>query len=390
MVRPELTRPPVRHKFTEKQSSMISPILAVSRRTRRTPFTPRVESLGVIGYTVYNHTLLPTAFRSVEEDYAHLKRHVQIWDVGCERQVQIVGPDAAKLTQLMSVRDLSKAQVGQCLYAPLCDEDGGLVNDPIVLKLAEDQFWMSIADSDVLLWARGLAYGMRLDVEISEPDVWPLAVQGPKSDDLMAAVFGDTVRDIRFFRFETLPFKGQPMVIARSGWSKQGGFEIYLNDPELALDLWDTLWDAGKHLEVGPGCPNLIERIEGGLLSYGNDMTRLENPLECGLDKYCHHDREIEFIARDALLRISGEGVTRKIRGLKIEGDPLPGCVTPWRVHRDGLPIGRVTSAIFSPGFASNIAFAMIDQAAWDTGEVVQVVTPDGERNATVGPLPFV
>lgn len=369
---------------------MISPILAVSRRTRRTPFTPRVESLGVIGYTVYNHTLLPTAFRSVEEDYAHLKRHVQIWDVGCERQVQIVGPDAAKLTQLMSVRDLSKAQVGQCLYAPLCDEDGGLVNDPIVLKLAEDQFWMSIADSDVLLWARGLAYGMRLDVEISEPDVWPLAVQGPKSDDLMAAVFGDTVRDIRFFRFETLPFKGQPMVIARSGWSKQGGFEIYLNDPELALDLWDTLWDAGKHLEVGPGCPNLIERIEGGLLSYGNDMTRLENPLECGLDKYCHHDREIEFIARDALLRISGEGVTRKIRGLKIEGDPLPGCVTPWRVHRDGLPIGRVTSAIFSPGFASNIAFAMIDQAAWDTGEVVQVVTPDGERNATVGPLPFV
>lgn len=370
-------------------ATISAPILAVSRRTRRTPYSERVEQAGVIGYTVYNHTLLPTAFRGVEEDYEHLRNHVQIWDVGCERQVQLIGPDALRLAQLMSVRDLSKAQVGQCLYAPLCDTDGGLINDPIILKLAEDQYWLSIADSDVLLWARGLAEGMRLDVEVSEPDVWPLAVQGPKSDDLMAAVFGDVVRDIRFFRFETLPFKGHPMVIARSGWSKQGGFEIYLNNPDLALDLWDTLWEAGKPFNVGPGCPNLIERIEGGLLSYGNDMTKVDNPLECGLDKYCHHDRDIDFLAKNALQRISGEGVQRQMKGVKIAGDPLPGCVVAWWVYRNGQPVGRVTSAAYSSNFGSNLGFAMLDIAACEHGAIVEVETPVGMREAEVGPLPF-
>lgn len=372
-------------------NAMISaPILAVSRRTRRTPFSERVEQAGVIGYTVYNHTLLATSFRGVEEDFEHLRNHVQVWDVGCERQVQLIGPDAAKLTQLMSTRDLSKAQIGQCLYSPLCDADGGMINDPIILKLAEDQFWMSIADSDVLLWARGLAEGMKLDVEISEPDVWPLAVQGPKAEDLMAEVFGEQVRDIRFFRFNWLPYKGHPMVVARSGWSKQGGFEIYLNNPDLALDLWDELFDVGRKYEVGPGCPNLIERIEGGLLSYGNDMTREDNPLECGLDKYCHHDRDIEFLAKDALLRISGEGVKRQIRGLKIAGDPLSGCVVAWWVYKNGQPVGRVTSSAYSKSFASNLGFAMLDTAACEIGETVEVETPDGMREAVVEPLPFV
>ncbi len=369
---------------------MSTAILAVSRRTRRTPFTERVEAQGVKGYTVYNHMLLPTAFRSMEEDYWHLCRYVQIWDVACERQVELRGPDAARLAQMMTPRDLSRAAVGQCLYAPLVDETASMINDPVLLKLAEDRFWLSIADSDVLLWAKGLAYGLGLDVVVDEPDIFPLAVQGPKADDLMAVLFGDTVRRIRFFRFARLPFKGRELVVARSGWSKQGGFEIYLDDAALGGDLWDALWQAGAPLGVGAGCPNLIERVEGGLLSYGNDMTRDNNPLECGLDRYCRLDGAIEFMGRDALVRIRDAGVARQIRGIRFEGDPCPSCISPWPVTTAGGPVGQVTTAVWSPRYAANLAFAMLDRTAWAPGQQVRVDCPDGSvRQGTVTLLPF-
>lgn len=365
-------------------------VLSVTRRVRSTPFTPRVEALGVKGYSVYNHTLLPTHFTSVVEDYRHLKRHVQIWDVSCERQVELQGPDAARLAQLMTPRNLSGATVGRCLYAPLIDVRAGMLNDPVLLKLAEDRFWLSLADSDILLWAKGLAFGLGLEVEVFEPEVTPLAVQGPKAEALMARVFGEAVRAIRFFRFAALPFQGHPLVVARSGWSKQGGFEIYLDRPELGLPLWDALWDAGQDLEVAPGSPNGIERIEGALLSYGSDMTRENNPLECDLERYCALDAPIEFIGRDALRRIRDEGVARKIRGLRIETDSLPPCTGLWPVSGGGSLAGQVSSAAVSPDLGCGIALAMLDQGYWESGTRVTVAAPDGPRPATVCDLPFV
>lgn len=364
--------------------------LVTSRRTRRTFYSARVEEQGVSAYTVYNHMLLPAAFRSLEEDYWHLVGHVQLWDVGCERQVELRGPDAARLAQAMTPRDLGRAAVGQCLYAPLVDENGGMINDPVVLKLAEDRFWLSIADSDVLLWAKGLAYGLGLDVTLREPDVCPLAVQGPRSDDVMAAVFGEDVRAIRFFRFATLLFRGHPLVVARSGWSKQGGFEVYADGAEIGLALWDALWEAGQGFNIGPGCPNLIERIEGGLLSYGNDILYGENPYECGLDRYCNLDRPIEFIGRAALEKVAAQGPARKIRGLRIEGAPSLPAAEPWPVHGQGRRIGEVRSAVWSPRMNSNIANAMLDRAFWPVGTEVQVETPSGPIGATVADLPFV
>ncbi|MEM7029391.1 MAG: dimethylsulfoniopropionate demethylase, partial [Chloroflexota bacterium] len=215
----------------EQQSVPPVPKLTVSRRQRSTPYTPRIEALGVSAYSVVNRTILPKGFtRSVEEDYWHLRTHVQLWDVSCQRQIEIQGPDAARLVQLMTPRDLRQAKVGQCLYAPLVDAAGGLVNDPIILKHAPDRYWLSIADSDVGLWAKGLAQGYGFQATIKELDVSPLAVQGPKSDDLMSQVFGEVVRSIRFFRFKKLDFQGHALVVARSGYSKQGGFEIYLDD----------------------------------------------------------------------------------------------------------------------------------------------------------------
>ena len=370
---------------------MSSPKLNYSRRIRSTPYTSRVEALGVSGYSVVNHTILPKGFQnSVEEDYWHLKEHVQIWDVGCQRQVEICGVDAAHLTQLMTPRDLSHAQIGQCLYAPMVDENGGMLNDPVILKLAEDRFWLSIADADMLLWAKGLALGMKLNVAVNEPDVWPLAIQGPKSDDLVSRVFGNSIRKIGFFEFEKYPFMGRDLLVARTGYSKQGGFEFYLNDFTLGTALWDTLWKAGEGLNLRPGSPNLIERVEGGLLSFGNEMTRENNPLECGLEKYCQLDGSIHYIGLEALQKIAKSGSKQAVRGVIFEGEKCPPCQHPWPIRLDNRQIGYVTTAIWSPRFEQNVALAIVDNNYQSPNTPVTVEVSDiSFSNGRVVDLPM-
>lgn len=373
--------------------------LNMSRRIRRTPYSDRVEKHGLSGFTVVNHMLLPKAFeRTVEEDYWHLKEHVQLWDVSCQRQVEIRGPDAARLVQWMTPRSIVQAKIGQCLYLPLVDEDGGMINDPVLLKLAEDRFWLSIADSDVLLWAKGLARGASMDVTVEEPPVAPLAVQGPKSEDLMSALFGEEIRDLRFFRFGLFPFQGKQQVIARCGFSRGDGFEIYLDDPDLGPALWDTVWDAGQAFNIAPGCPNLIDRIEAGLLSYGNEMTRENNPFECGFAKYCRLDGTVDSLALEALRQIERRGIERQIRGILFEGGPCPPCGAPWpvfseeaRPERIGTQeIGQITSAIHSPYFERNVGLAMMERGYWDEGQSVTVTSSDGLlRKGSVTLLPF-
>ena len=368
-----------------------TPRLLVSRRIRATPYTPRIESLGVSGYSVVNHTILPKGFRrSAAEDYWHLKEHVQLWDVGCQRQVELRGPDAAWLTQFMTPRDLRRARPGQCLYAPMVDHRGGMLNDPVILKLAEDHFWLSISDSDILLWAKGLTTGMRLNVAVNEPDVWPLSVQGPKSDELMARIFGERAPDIRYFRFKKLEFREHSHIVARSGYSKQGGFEIYPAKPALGLELWDALWEAGCDLNIAPGSPNLIERIESGLLSYGNDMTRENNPLECALGRFCQLDGSIDFIGLDALRKIAGDGASRIIRGVLFDGNACPPCQTPWPIMVGTRQVGAITSAIWSPRFKNNVALAMVDKDHCLPDTRVRVRVPGhATRRGQIRSLPF-
>lgn len=360
------------------------PQISLSRRLRRTPFSEGVEAAGVKAYTVYNRMLLPTVFESVEADYRHLKTHVQVWDVSCERQVELRGPDAARLMQMLTPRDLRGMLPGQCFYVPIVDETGGMLNDPVAVKLSEDRWWVSIADSDLLLWVKGLANGYRLDVLVDEPDVSPLAVQGPKADDLMARVFGDRVRDIRFFKFDMFQFEGRDLAVARSGYSKQGGFEIYVDGSETGMPLWNALFAAGENLNVRAGCPNLIERIEGGLLSYGNDMTDDNTPHECGLGKFCNTHTAIGCIGRDALLRVAKEGPVQQIRPIAIDGDAVPPCDRPWSIFADGKQVGQVTSAVWSPDFQTNVSIGMLRLSHWDAGTSVEVETPDGMRRATV------
>ena len=365
--------------------------LHMARRIRRTPYTDRVEAAGVRGFTVTNHMLLPKAFQpTVEEDYWHLKEHVQLWDVACERQVEIKGPDAARLVQWMTSRNITKCRVGQCFYVPLVDEKGGLINDPVLLKHAEDHFWLSIADSDVLLWAKGLALGAGMNVSVEEPDVSPLAVQGPKAEDLLASLFGEHVRDIAFFRFGFIEFNGTQQLIARSGYSKQGGFEIYLNDSQLGPALWDRVMEAGQPYNITPGCPNLIERIEGGLLSYGNEFTRGNHPLECGLAMFCDLSGDTDYLGLKALQAIEKAGVNRQMRGLLFNGGPCPVVSKPWPVMADGKEVGQITSAIYSPRFKENVGLSLIESSDWDPGSAVSVHSSDGKvRSGSVRTLPF-
>ena len=336
--------------------------IAKSRRVRSTPYTSRIENQGVTAYTVYNHMLLPAAFGSLEESCDHLKKNVQIWDVAAERQVEISGKDAAKLVQLMTCRDSSKSKVGRCYYCPLIDENGNLVNDPVILKLAEDRWWISIADSDVIFFAKGLASGNKFDVKIFEPIVDILAVQGPKSFDLMEKVFGEKIKELKFFGFDYFTFNGAKHLIARSGWSKQGGFEIYVENTDSGLKLYDHLFEIGKEFNVRPGCPNLIERIESGLLSYGNDFDNNDNPFQCGFDKYIDLETDINFLGKDKLKKIKEKGIDRKLMGVQIDLTKILLTSSLDIKNNDGNIIGELRSACYSPHFKKVIGIAMIKE----------------------------
>ena len=358
-------------------------LIAPSRRLRRTPYSDGVEAAGVGGYTVYNHMLLPTFFESVEADYRHLKDHVQVWDVSCERQVEIRGPDAGRLMQWLTPRDLRGMLPGQCFYLPVVDETGGMLNDPVAVKLSDERFWISIADSDLLFWVKALANAYRHEVLVDEPDVNPLAVQGPKAEDLMARVFGEDIRKVRFFRYGWFTFEGHDVLIARSGYSKQGGFELYVEGTEWGMPIWNALFAAGEDLNVRAGCPNAAERIESGLLSYGNDMTRENTPHECGLGRFCNTETAIGCIGRDALLRVAKEGPIRQIRAIEVKGR-APGCDRPWSIMAGGKRVGQVTSAAWSPDNDCTAAIGMIRMTHWDEGTKIEIETPEGMVEGTV------
>lgn len=348
--------------------------LVLSRRLRVTPFEPRVVEQGAQAFTIYNHMPLASVFESPEADYQHLCSHVQVWDVAAERQVEVVGKDALALVELVTPRDLSRCKSGQCFYAPLVDEFGGIVNDPIILRLGADRFWISIADSDVLLWLKGIAWGCGLDVRVFEPDVSPLAVQGPKADDLMASLAGEHVRDIRFFHFIETEIADTAVLLARSGWSGQGGFEIYLQNAADGLKLWDAVWEAGQRFNIRAGCPNLIERLESGLLSYGSDMTLDNNPFECGLDRFFKLGKAAEYLSRDALDRISKTGVSRKMVNLMITGERVSAPRSTYDVlDTNDNEVGIVTSLAYSPRFEANLSFATVDATVSEPGTGLKV-----------------
>jgi dimethylsulfoniopropionate demethylase len=363
--------------------------IAKSRRLRSTLFTSRIESQGVTAYTTYNHMLLPASFGNLEKEYFHLKEHVQVWDVAAERQVQVTGKDSAKLVQLMTCRNLSKAKIGRCYYAPIIDEQGGMLNDPVVLKLDEDKWWLSLADSDIGLYAKGIASGLALQVEISEPDINIMAVQGPKSFKLMEKVLGKQITELKFFGFDYYTFKGNKFLIARSGWSKQGGYEVYVENREAGQNLYDELFSAGKEFKVEPGCPNLIERIESALLSAGNDFDSGDNPYECGFDKYIDIESDINYLGKKALIKLSTEGINRKLMGVLIDLDKIE-IIEEVPLHNGSNLVGGLRSATYSPNLKKVVGIAMIKKEYWDKKTPIELKIGDKKSKGTLCELPII
>ena len=364
--------------------------IAKAKRLRSTPYTSRIEKQGLTSYTTYNHMLLPAGFEgTLEETYYHLKEHVQVWDVAAERQVEISGEDAAKLVQLMTCRDLSKSKDGRCYYCPIIDDNAGLINDPVVLRINKNKWWLSIADSDVILFAKGLAIGKNYKVNIIEPNVDIMAIQGPKSFALMEKVFGKKITDLKFFGFDYFEFKGGKHLIARSGWSKQGGYEVYVEDTKSGLDLYDYLFEIGKEFNIKPGCPHLIERIESALLSYGNDFDLNDNPLECGFDKYVNLENDIEFLGKEKLKEIKSKGISKKLMGIKINLNEI-NVSKAIEIRINSNRVGELRSGVFSPTFNQVIGIVMIDKPYFELDTEVELTINNEIKSGILCNIPFV
>ena len=361
-----------------------------SARLRPSPYFESTVAEGVSSFTVYNNMLMPTGYGKPEEEYWRIINGASMWDVAVERQVQLKGPDAGKLAQILCTRNVAKCKVGQGKYVAICDHRGTIINDPIILKLADDLYWLSIADSNIWFWARAIAAERGLNVDVSEPDVSPLAVQGPKAEDVVASIFGDWVRELKYFWFKETEIEGIPVAVGRSRWSKQGGFEIYLMDGSKGAQLWNIVKEAGKPWGIGPGNPNVHERIESGLLSYGGDTDDDTNPFEIRMGNYVDLDIDDDVVGIKALRKIKAEGVKRHQLGIMLEGnEPLGASFIWFDIQSNGAKVGSMTNIIWSHRLKKNIGFALVSVTV-KPGDAVTVIKGDEQVNGTLCELPFI
>jgi glycine cleavage system aminomethyltransferase T len=357
-------------------------------RILRSPFYEAEQRHGPKGYTVYNHMLFPIRYDDLEAEYWHLLEHVTLWDVAVERCLEISGPDGFRFTQLMTPRNLSECAVGQAKYVLVTAPDGGILNDPVLTRMDENRFWLALASSDVLLYAKGLAAFADMDVELKEVDVSPVQIQGPKSRDVVRDLFGDEILELKYYFFMETELDGIPVVVTRTGWTSEVGYEIYLCDSAYGGDLWAKIMAAGEPYEIRPTGPSDIRRIEGGIFNWGADMTYDNNPFELGLDRLV--DLDVDCIARDALRRIKDAGISRRIVGVELDGEPFPTLnFVKWSVSADGEQVGAVTSAVYSPRLEKNIGYAWVPVQLSELGTQVDVESEWGRRSATVAPMPF-
>ena len=357
---------------------------------RKSPFFDATVKWGAKDFSVYNHMYIPRDFGNPEQNFWNLINDAILCDVAVERQVQVKGPDASKFVQMMTPRDLSTMQVGQCKYVILINQNGGVLNDPILLKVGEDKYWFSLADSDILLWAQGLAVNGDYNVEITEPDVSPLQLQGPKSRDIMIKIFGDQIADLKYYWFKQFAFNNTELIISRTGWSSELGYEIFLTDSKVGNELYEHIMKIGDPMGLKPGHTSTIRRIEGGMLSYHADMTINTNPLELGMDKFIDLNSDFDFIGKDALIKIKNDGIKRKQVGLYLDNKRMDGPNTRfWNLIYNNKIVGKITSAVYSPRLEQNIALAMVDIKYSNLNQKLIVNDGNSEFNAVVVNKPF-
>ena len=369
---------------------MIKKDFGFGTQIRKSPYFDSTVKWGATGFSVYNHMYIPRDFGDPEKNFWNLINDAILCDVAVERQVEITGPDAAEFTQLLTPRDLSNLSIGQCKYVLITNNEGGLLNDPILLRLGENHFWLSLGDSDILLWAQGVAINSGLDVSIKEPDVSPLQLQGPKSIDIMKVLFGDEIINIKYYWLIETELNGIPLVVSRTGWSSELGYEIYLRDGSRGNELWELIIEAGKPFNLQPGHTSSIRRIEGGMLSYHADADINTNPFELGMDRLINLDNDNKFIGKNALIKIKSRGVKRKQVGIIIDCDPLKGPNTTfWPIIKNGNQIGKITSAVYSPRLNKNIALGMIEIDHTEINTLFEIEILNDLYNARVVEKPF-
>lgn len=357
---------------------------------RKSPYFDATVRWGAKDFSVYNHMYIPRDFGDPEQNFWNLVNDAILCDVAVERQVEITGPDAAKFVQMLTPRNLSMMQVGQCKYILITNAAGGILNDPILLRLAENHFWISLADSDILLWAQGVAVHSGMNVNIYEPDVSPLQLQGPKSGLIMQDLFGEDISTLKYYWLREVELDGIPLIVSRTGWSSELGYEIYLRDGSKGDVLWEKIMQAGQPHGLQPGHTSSIRRIEGAMLSYHADADIHTNPFEVGMERLVDLEMSADFVGKDALKRIQKNGIQRRLVGIEFNGEPLKGPNTTfWPVHFGDAHVGKVTSAVYSPRLKKNIALAMVSSLHSSLGTHLSIDTKNGVRDAVVCETPF-
>ena len=357
---------------------------------RKSPYFDATVRWGAKDFSVYNHMYIPRDFGDPEQNFHNLINEAILCDVSVERQVEITGPDAYKFVQLLTPRDLTKLSIGQCKYVLIVNNEGGILNDPVLLRLGENHFWLSLGDSDIILWAQGVAVNSGLNVKINEPDVSPLQLQGPKSSKIMQNLFGDEILDLKYYWLREIELDNIPLVVSRTGWSSEFGYELFLRDGSKGDLLWEKIMAAGKDFGLKPGHTSSIRRIEGAMLSYHADADIHTNPFEVGLDRLVSFDTDIDYVGKEALKKIKTEGIKRKQIGLILDCDPLKGPNTTfWEIIKDNKIIGKVTSAVYSPRLKKNIALAIISIEESKIGNIIDVKTSGSVIKGTIVEKPF-
>jgi aminomethyltransferase len=365
------------------------PAISFGPRVRKSPYFNATLRYGAAAFTIYNHMYMPTSYGNPVDEYWHLVRDVTLWDVSCQRQIEITGPDALQFMELLTPRDLSNCPPNQCLYVILSDHDGGTVNDAVLMRLADDKFWLSPGDGDVILWAQGVAIHSGLDVRIIEADVCPLQLQGPKSPHVAYKLFGDVALELAYYHVVELELQGIPLALSRTGWSGELGYEIYLRDHIHGDMLWEMVMEAGREHNIAPAAPNTIRSIEGGILSYVSDIRSGDSAYTIGLGRLVNLDKKAPFIGREALRRIHQQGRHRRLVGIEIDAAPISHNESFWKVTHNDEIVGHVSRCVFSPRLERNIGFANVPEELTPIGTHLVIETPQGPADASVVKTPW-
>ena len=363
--------------------------LTIGPRVRKSPFFDATLPAGVKSFTVYNHMYLPTSYGDPLQEYWAMVEGVTLWDVSCERQIEVSGSDAIEFTQLLTPRDVASCPVGRCRYVVFTDHDGGVINDAIMLRLEESRFWLSPGDGDVLLWAQGVAARSGMDVKLTEPDVSPLQLQGPLAPKVARKLFGDVAVEMGYYHLHELELNGIPLVLSRTGWSGELGYEIYLRDGSRGTELWDLVMAAGEEFGIKPACPSAMRTIEGGILSYASDITREDTPFTIGMERLLDLDKSQDYIGKAALQQIAKEGTPRRLVGIEIDGDPIGGNDRFWDIFENQDKVGHLTRCAWSPRLERNIGLVNLPTELAEPGTALKVQTLDDLRDGIVVALPW-